>query len=143
MRIIVLGCDTTGVYLASSLAADGHRVTVMDWDAVRLGTLPETPNIEAFLTSGSLMFDLPRAGMPKIDAFYAVSDDDTTNAMAAQMASHIFRVPEVVCRVEDPEREKFYKSIGINTRCPTLVVVDNLREPSGSTLDRDDAQGGK
>ena len=140
MRIIVLGYDNMGLHLASSLAGDGHQVTVMDEDAVRLGALPETPNVEAFLTSGSLMSELPRAGMPRVDAFYAISDNDATNAMAAQVASHIFRVREVVCRIEDPEREKFYKGIGINTRCPTSVVVDNLREPSGSTLDSDDSQ---
>lgn len=137
MRIVILGCDNIGLHLASSLAGDGHKVTVMDDDAVLLGALPETTNVEAFLTSGSLMSDLPRAGMPRVDAFYAISDNDATNAMAAQMASHIFRVREVVCRIEDPEREKFYKGIGINTRCPTSVVVDSLREPSGSTLDSD------
>lgn len=140
MRMLVFGCDNLGMHLASSLAGEGHKVTVMDGDSDRLISLPDHPNIEPFLISESLTFDLRRAGVPRVDAFYAVSDDDAKNAMAAQLATHIFRVREVVCRIDDPARESFYKGLGINTRCPTLVIVDNLREPSESTLNREVAQ---
>ena len=127
MRILILGCDFLGVRLASYLAQENHKITVIDVDGERLNALPENPNLQVFQASESLMFDLRRVGIANVDVFYAISDDDTRNAMAAQVATHIFRVSKVICRIDDPDRERFYKSIGINALCPTIVVVDTMK----------------
>ena len=127
MRILILGCDKLGTHVAASLAAQGHRITVMDATPACLDSLPDEPTMEAVLTSESLMEDLRRVGMTNVDAFLALTEDDNENAMAAQVASHIFHVNEVICRVGDPQREKFYRELGINVVSPTMMLVDTIK----------------
>ena len=127
MRILILGSDRLGAHLADALSKDGHRITVMDTSPDRLGTLTPTPEIEAFLASESLMEDLRNVGVNNVDVFLALSEDDNRNVMAAQVVSHIFHVPNVVCRIGDPQREKLYKKLGMKIICPTQVVVDTIR----------------
>ena len=126
MRILILGYDKLGAYLATALASEDHKIMVMDTNPDHLDTLPQDPKLEAVLASGTLMDDLRRVGIINVEVFFAVSEDDNKNVMAAQVASHIFHVPQVICRIGDPERGKFYKGLGIRVVCPTLVVVDNL-----------------
>ena len=134
MHILILGCDTLGANLAAALAGEGHRITVMDTSPDRLETLPQEPHVEAVLGSESLMEDLRSIGINNVDVFLALSEDDNRNVMAAQVASHIFHVPDVICRIGDPQRERFYKGLGINVVCPTLVLVDNIKSALESTI---------
>ena len=126
MRILILGCERPGVHLATTLVGEGHGVTVMDTSLERLSSLPRQAHIEVVLATESLLEDLRSVGMNSVDVFLAVSEDDSWNVMAAQVASHIFHVPEVVCRIGDPQREEFYKTLGINVICPTVVLADAL-----------------
>jgi Trk K+ transport system NAD-binding subunit len=48
--------------------------------------------------------------------------------MAAQVARHIFHVHEVLCRISDPQRGRFYKELGIDVVCPTLVLTDTINK---------------
>ena len=111
-----------------SLASGGDRVTVMDPSPDRLTALAQHPGLDGVVTSESLMEDMSAVGMNHVDAFLALSDDDNRNAMAAQVASHIFHVRDVICRIGDPEREKFYQGLGINVFCPTVVSVDAVKQ---------------
>ena len=135
MRILILGCERLGAHLVTALVAEGHGVAVMDTSPDRLNSLPREPQIEVVLASESLMEDLRRVGMNNVDVFLAVSEDDSQNVMAAQVASRIFHVPEVVCRVDDPERGQFYGTLGINVICPTAVHVDTLTGAFRHTLE--------
>jgi trk system potassium uptake protein TrkA len=127
MYILILGCDMLGAQLAADLAEEGHRITVMDARPDCFDGLHYGPNVDAVLTSESLIDDLRSVGINNVDAFFAVSADDTRNVMAAQVASHIFHVSDVICRISDPQREKFYRGLGINVVCPTLVLVNALK----------------
>jgi len=65
-----------------------------------------------------------RAGIEKADAFVAVSNgDDNTNAMAAEIAKLVFKVPRVVARLYDPVRE-----------IRTIRSVDGGRLPHGDGI---------
>ena len=127
MRILVLGGDKLGAHLAASLANENHRITVIDASVERLNALPLGPNLEAVLASESLMEDLRSIDITNVDAFLALSDDDNKNVAAAQIASHIFHVPDVVCRIGDPQREKVYRDMGINVVCPALMLEETIR----------------
>ena len=128
MHIIILGCDNLGTILAAELAREGHRMTVMDASPDRLDSLPQEPQVEAVLTTDSLMEDLRGVALSNVDVFLALTDDDNKNVMAAQVASHIFHVPEVICRIGDPQREAFYRGLGINVVCPTTAMVDSIKK---------------
>ena len=127
MHIIILGCDTLGSILAADLAREGHRMTVMDPNPDRLDSLRQEPQVDAVLTTDSLMEDLRGVALSNVDVFLALTDDDNRNVMAAQVASHIFHIPEVICRIGDPQREEFYRSLGIKVVCPTTAMVDTIK----------------
>lgn len=128
MRLLILGCDGLVVHLTETFANDGHTVTVMDTSPDRLDTLPRSPHVEAVLTTDSLMEDLRGVAINHVDAFLALSDDDNRNVLAAQVASHIFHVGEVICRVSDPERGKFYQGLGIKVVSPTLLMESTIKQ---------------
>ena len=122
-----MGYDTLGEHLTSALVGDGHRVTVLDACPERLGSLPQGPEgTEAVYSGGSLMEVLRELDINNVDAFLAVSEDDNRNLLAAQVASHIFHIPQVICRVDDPERGKSYSQLGMTVICPTLVAADSI-----------------
>ena len=57
------------------------------------------------------------------DAVAAVSEDDSVNLMAAQIAKNIFRREKVICRVSDPHLQVLYhKTYELDTICPTILT---------------------
>lgn len=127
MRVLIMGYDSMGSHLASALNREGHSVTLLDTSPGRADTLPEDLRANVVPSSGSLMEDLRTLGMTNVDIALALSDDDNENAMAAQIASHMFHVPDVICRISDPQREVFYRDLGLNVVSPTQLLVDNIQ----------------
>lgn len=127
MRVLLMGCERIGIMLAEHLAREGHRVTVLDPNGSRFAALPEDVEIEAVVGSGTSEEDLRRAGIEQTEVFVALTDSDNSNALAAQMARHIFQVGKVLCLIQDPVRHELYRDLGVEAVCPTLVVFDMLR----------------
>ena len=69
---------------------------------------------------------LRKAGIGETQALVAATADDHTNVMAAQMAKEIFHVPKVLAWISDPDREEFYRRLGLNTVCPIATAVDQI-----------------
>ena len=66
---------------------------------------------------------LRRGGVENCDAVAAVSEDDSVNLMAAQIAKSIFRREKVICRVSDPHLQVLYhKAYELETVCPTVLT---------------------
>ncbi len=66
---------------------------------------------------------LRRGGVENCDAVAAVSEDDSVNLMAAQIAKSIFRREKVICRVSDPHLQVLYhKGYELETVCPTVLT---------------------
>jgi len=126
MHVIIVGCGRVGSQLAESLSFQGHDVVVIDknQDAFRrLGT--------AFngITIAGIGFDqevLKKAGIEQANAFIAVTDLDNTNLMAAEVATKIFDVPQVIARLYNPEKERTYQELGIDYICGTVVLADEI-----------------
>jgi trk system potassium uptake protein TrkA len=128
MKVIVLGCGRLGAYLARQLASRGHEVTVIDQDATSLERLGDDFPGRTVVGTGIDEDVLRQAGIEGCQAFIAVTNWDNTNVMAAQVAREIFGVPRVICRLYDPLREEFYRSLGLETICPTLWAVEQIRK---------------
>lgn len=125
MNILVVGCGKVGLRLAESLCRDGHDVSLLDGDASSFDSLTED-----CLTTVGVPIDqdvLRKAGIETCDALAAVSHDDTTNIMAAQVARQIFHVPIIVCRIYDPRLEDVFTHFGIHTICPTKLTVASIK----------------
>lgn len=128
MKVIIVGCDLVGAELASLLDAEENQVTVLDVDTDKFERLPPTFKGEALLGDGSDADDLTRAGVGEADAFVALTDEDNRNILAAQLAKHIYAVPRVLCRINDPARSELYEELGLETFNPTRIVAHLLRQ---------------
>jgi trk system potassium uptake protein TrkA len=132
MKIIILGCGRVGIYLAQTLDQAGHQVTVIDRNRDAFARLGADYGGQMILGTGIDEDVLKKAGIEKADAFVAVTNGDNTNAMAAQIAKHVFRVPHVVARMYDPVREETYKLLGLETVCSTVMGAESIREMLGA-----------
>ena len=66
---------------------------------------------------------LRRGGVENCDAVAAVTEEDSVNLMAAQLAKNIFRRDKVICRVSDPHLQILYhKAYELETICPTVLT---------------------
>ena len=127
-KVIIMGCGRTGGQLANSLDAAGHSVTVMDVDAYSFRRLSPDYKGQSLVGNGTDMEVLKKAGIAETEIFIAVTQGDNRNIMAAEMAKNIFNVPRVICRIYDPLREEIFKTLGLETICPTTILADILKK---------------
>ena len=129
MKIIIMGCGRLGAHLARRLDREGHSVTIIDRSTDSFARLGSDFHGTMILGTGIDEDILRRAGIEQADAFVAVSNGDNTNAMAAEIAKLVFKVPRVVARLYDPVREDTYHTLGLmETVCPTIMGADKIRE---------------
>jgi len=128
VNVLIMGCGRVGARLASSLDAEGHKVTCLDVDSYSFRRLPPTFGGTALLGDGTDEEALRRAGIEKADAFVAVTQGDNRNVLAAQIAKHVFQVPRVLCRIYDPLRRDLYETLGLEAVGPTSIVAEAFKK---------------
>lgn len=128
MKVVIMGCGRVGAELATLLDRSGNEVTVVDLFPRAFSRLPRDFRGTTMVGNGIDVDDLRRAGIEGADAFVAVTQGDNRNVMAAQIASTIFEIKHVVCRIYDPIREELYRSLGLETISPTKVGAQLMLE---------------
>lgn len=131
MNILVIGCDQVGASLIRDLEHIGHDISLIEKDPEQLKRLDA---FDDYRFGGTALVGDPtdpdvlrRAGVENCDAVAAVSEDDTVNLMAAQIARSIFRKEKVICRVSDPHLQVLYhKAYEIETICPTVLTEQSV-----------------
>src|SRR5256886_4797084 len=118
MRTVIVGCGRVGSSLARQLSEEGDDVAVVDSSEAAFNRLGEEFAGEMVFGSAVDEDILRRAGTDRAEAFVAVTNADTTNIMAAQLAQHEFGVKKVICRIFDPARADPHAELGIQTIHP-------------------------
>lgn len=126
MRILVFGCQGAGRHLAPLLAKQGHLVVAIDVEPDIVEELSALENVEGILYREPMLDNLRQAGLSNADAFMALTDSDSRNGMAAQVAQRIFHIPKVFCSIRDPHRQKVYEGLGLNIISPTMALVEGI-----------------
>jgi trk system potassium uptake protein len=126
MRTIIVGCGRVGSNLARLLSEEGDEVAVVDSSEAAFNRLGEDFTGEMVFGSAVDEDILRRAGTDRAQAFVAVTNADTTNIMAAQLAQHEFGVKKVICRIYDPARADVYRELGLKTICPTTMGAQKI-----------------
>jgi len=128
-KVTIMGCGGLAASVAITLSDQGYGIHILDLRIDSFNRLPpgktQSGEIIPIVGDGTLQQDLLRAAVEDADVFMALSDSDTRNALAAQVASNIFRVPTVICRVEDPIMQKVYAGLGIVALGATTLVAEN------------------
>jgi trk system potassium uptake protein len=128
MFVIIMGCGRLGAQLATQLEGDGHEVAILDLDKFAFDHLPSEFGGRKMLGDGTDQDTLRRAGAERADAFVATTRGDNRNALAAQVALHVFQIKRVGAVIFDPVREEVYKELGLRTINPTRLEAELLRE---------------
>jgi trk system potassium uptake protein TrkA len=128
MKVVIMGCGRVGAALAAMLADEGHDVTMLDIRAEAFRRLPADFKGKRHIGNGIDQDVLARIGVGEADAFVAVTQGDNRNAMATQIAKHIFGVKRALCRIYDPIREEMYQKLGLETISPTMVGARLLKD---------------
>ncbi len=123
MNVVIMGSGRVASELATLLDQEGQTVTVIDSDVSGFDRLPQSFKGKSVIGDATDEEVLRKAGLSSADAFIALTRDDDRNAMAAQIAKHIFGVRKVICRIYDPPREEFYKTLGLEAISPIMVFA--------------------
>ena len=117
-HMLIMHCDGLGASVANALSDQGHKIHVIDDRMEAFDRLPKNKidngDITPIIGDGTIKTHLAKAFVDETDVFMALSDVDSRNAIAGQMAKHIFKIPKVICRIDDPERQKMYNSLGLH-----------------------------
>lgn len=132
---VIIGCGRLGASLANTLSNEGEDVLIMDESKHAFRRLAPNFGGLTMVACGTDLDRLRQAGMERASAVIAVTNNDNTNIMAAQIAREIFGVSRVIARLYDPECEPVYRQLGISTICPSVLsameidkLLDELTE---------------
>lgn len=126
MQAIVVGCGKVGSLLARLLAEHGDDVAVIDEDSAAFERLGSGFNGDTVPGKGVDVDVLRSAGADDADALVAVTSNDNVNLVTAQIATQLFEVPVVLCRVHDELREQIYRKRGMETISPTRLTAHQM-----------------
>ena len=126
MRAIIVGCGRVGAGLASQLADDGHDVTILDTKTEAFRRLAPGFSGQALRGDGTDESVLGRAGAESTDWFFALTNGDNRNILAAQLATKTYGITNVLCKINDPVRATAYATLGVNTINRTDMMVDSI-----------------
>lgn len=134
MFVLIMGCGRLGAELATMLEADGHEIAILDVDKFAFDHLPPDFKGARVLGDGTDQDTLRRAGAERADAFVAATRGDNRNALATQIAQHVFGIRRAGSVIFDPIREEVYRGLGLRTINPTKLEAQLLRE----SIERED-----
>jgi len=121
VKVVILGCGRVGSTIATTMAREGHDVTIIDQNPDSFRRLSADYTGKTVVGNGLDPDILSKADIEHADAFVAVTNGDNRNIMSVQIAKVKFRVPKVVARIYDPIRAAAYADLGIETLCTTCV----------------------
>jgi len=101
-RYVVMGAGEVGCYLARSLSAEGHHVTLIDSDPAKRRIVEEQLDVAFVLGNGSHVPTLESAEVERSDLFVAASSSDEANLAASLLAKSV-GAPRTVVRVKTSE----------------------------------------
>jgi len=138
MKIIVTGYGRVGSQFIRKIDKEAHQVVVIDKERSALERTDQPQGVR-FLYGNAIDEDILReAGADSADMMLALTRDENTNLMIAQIARVIFNMPRVIALVYDPDRESFFHEAGIETLAIAVAGADLLtaRLTGGAALSR-------
>jgi trk system potassium uptake protein len=77
---------------------------------------------------GTEMWVLEEAGITRADLVVAVTGDDEDNVIIAQLAKHVYHVPKVVGRINDPRNRPTFDLLDVDaTICASTMVISMIQ----------------
>ncbi len=125
---VIVGCGRLGAKLAETLSSEDKNVAIMDSQKSAFHRLSPNFGGLCIVGNGTDIDNLKKADISEASVVIAVTNDDNTNIMIAQIARNIYGVEHVLARLYDPEREMVYREFGIDTICPSALTVKEIEK---------------
>ena len=126
VNIIVVGCGRVGSQLATLFSQGDNNVVVIDVDASRFSNLGLSFEGTTIVGMGFDEEVLIEAGVSDCDVLCAVTDQDNSNLMIAEVGRKLFEVPYVLTRLYNPDRSNAYLQLGLDYVCGTTLVAEEM-----------------
>jgi trk system potassium uptake protein TrkA len=131
MRVAIIGCGRVGSVLANRLDEADHQVVVLDRNQHAFRRLSEKFKGERIVGNGLVEEYVRPLLQEKTDILFVMTDKDNINLMIAQRAKRNVQVGRVIAEVHDSILAGLYKELGVETVCPTDLVVRDLLQVIG------------
>ena len=126
MQLLILGCNPLVHNLVPSLIQKDWKLTILTSSLNCYKEVYPNDNPKIVEPNGILMDGMTSAGIGVADAFWALSEDDNKNTMSAQIAKHIFNVPNVLCLVNDYEKLEVFRKLNLELISSTSIIAENI-----------------
>lgn len=128
MKIIVVGSGKVGYTLSEQLNDEGHEITMIDTNGVKLQKIADTLDVKGIAGNGTSYHIQVEAGVENADLLIAVTNHDEINMLSCLIAKKAGNC-QTIARVRDPEyyeeiafiREELGLSMSIN---PELAAAE-------------------
>jgi trk system potassium uptake protein TrkA len=124
-QFAIMGAGEVGRYLARSLSADGHTVTLIDSDPGKRRRVEEELDVGFVLGNGTHVPTLEAAQVARCDLFVSASSSDEANLAASLLAKSV-GAPRTVVRVKTSEDVTRYGRIYERTFQADLLLSTQL-----------------
>ena len=123
MKVCIAGGGKVGMYLAQSLLAHRHKVTIIEPQEALCRSLADALDVPV-VCGDAISFDTLRtADVASCDAFVAVTGNDEDNLVACQIAKREFGVDRTVARASNPKNRELLHTLRVDT---VVCGTDNL-----------------
>ena len=126
MKIIVIGYGRAGSQFVKKIDTQAHEVVVIDKESSVLERADVPKGVRVFIGNAIDEDLLREAGAESADVILALTRDENTNLMIAQIARVVFNVPKVIAIVYDPQREASFHEAGIETLAIAVAGAELL-----------------
>ncbi len=129
MYIVIIGGGQVGFYLAKELVEANHEVLVIEENPARSAEIAETLGEIVMLGDGCEAAIQEKVGTARADLLLAVTGEDQDNLVACQVAKHVFNVPRIVARINNPKNELIFRKLGIDiTVSATSAILSQIEQ---------------
>ncbi len=128
-RYLIIGAGALGRSLATGLARDGHEVTLVDTNPVRLEGLEGLADLRPIAGSATSLKVLRQGGAANADVVVALTASDSTNALVCGLAKRL-GARTAIARVRDAELAASAREVGLDR-----IGIDLAISPEGMTVD--------
>lgn len=125
---VIMGCSKLSVTIALSLVETSSTVSIIDLRRETFDLVPPNKLRENLITpvhgDGTQNKTLLEASIENARCFVALTNSDLSNALAAQIAKHMFGVPTAMSKFNDPILQNIYNQLGISGISNTDFIRD-------------------
>src|SRR5512136_1839891 len=126
MKVMIIGCGRVGSVLANQLDEAGHHVVVLDRDQQAFRRLSEKFSGERIVGNGLIEEFIRPTLQEETDLLFVSTDKDNVNLMISQRVKKNIQVGRVITVVHDSVLAGLYKELGLETVCPTDLVLKEV-----------------